>query len=161
MSRVRYRVTVIGPGATGLLRASYRREPEEVAIDVRVERVPRHLQVPNATFVALFEGRELVRVEVAGELWLEIQDKIRDVLNREWDPIGVSDVVDDEYDAYIEELYRLLKRHTSADAIAAHLLSVEVYRMGLRASTDTQLQGVAVSLCGLVLPDAHSPESAA
>jgi hypothetical protein len=70
MSRVRRRVRIIGPGATGVLRASYHLEPEEVAVDVRVERVPRHLQVLNATFVALFEGRELVRVEVAGELWL-------------------------------------------------------------------------------------------
>jgi hypothetical protein len=81
------------------------------------------------------------------------------VLNREWDPIRVSEVVDDEYDAYIDELYRLLKRHASPDAIAAHLLSIEVHRMGLRASTDAQLQGVAVSLCGLVLPDVHSPDS--
>ena len=160
MSRVRRQVRIIGPGATGLLRASYGLESEEIAIDVRVERVPRHLQVPNATFVALFEGRELVRVE-ASELWLEIQDKVRGVLNREWDPIGVSDVVDDEYDTYIEELYRLLKSHTSADAIAGHLLSIEVHRMGLRRSTDAKLLGVAARLCGLVLPDVHSPESAA
>ena len=36
--------------------------------------------------------------------WLTIQDQIRAVLNSDWDPIGVADIVDDEYDMYIAHI---------------------------------------------------------
>lgn len=40
------------------------------------------------------------------------QDAIREVLMREWDPIGVTDVPEaqDKYDSYINQIYGLLIR---------------------------------------------------
>jgi hypothetical protein len=161
MSGVRRRVTVIGPGATGFLRASYRLEPDECCIDVPVEMVPASLRAPNAAFVGVIDGRNLVRVEAAGESWLDIQDKVREVLNREWDPIGVAEVVDDEYDIYIEELYRLVKSNAREQEIADRLHTIEAERMGLRASAAAHLRAVAVSLRHLQLPDVETPDSVA
>jgi hypothetical protein len=154
-------VTVIGPGARGFLRTSYSLGPDECSIDVPVEMVPVSLRGPNSTFVGVIDGRQMVRVEAAGESWLDIQRKVREVLNREWDPIGVADVVDDEYDIYIEELYRLVKGNAPEQEIADRLRSIEVDRMELRASAVTKLSAVAVSLQNLRLPDVDSPDSAA
>jgi hypothetical protein len=46
-------------------------------------------------------GGDVVRVEPAGRIWLTIQDQMRVVLNGDWDPIGLADIVDDEYDTYV------------------------------------------------------------
>ncbi len=97
VSGIRRRVTIIGPGARGFVRASDRLEPDEtVFIDVPSEHLPPNLRLPNSTFVAFIVGRDLVRVETDGEAWLEIQDRIHEVLNQQWDPIGVADIVEDE-----------------------------------------------------------------
>jgi len=63
-----------------------------------------------------------------------ITDAIRDVLVREWDPIGVMSEPDwprDEYDSYIGGLYRLLAGGESAEAIAQHLCAIEELAMDL------------------------------
>jgi len=153
MSGIRRRLTIIGTVSDGFLRASYRIEPDEYTINLPVDRVPSSLRVPNTTFVGLLEGLELVRVEVAGEAWLEIQNKVRDVLNRQWDPLGVGDAVDDEYDMYIEDLYRLVKSNAPKEAIADLLRSIEVARMELRPSPPEKLSSVAGTLRNLRLPD--------
>jgi hypothetical protein len=66
----------------------------------------------------------------------EIQDSIREVLLRDWDPVHVQDVPDaqDEYDSYIAGVYRLLAGGASESEIAAHLASIERESMGI--STD-------------------------
>jgi hypothetical protein len=152
VSGVRRRVTIVGPGARGFVRASYQLGPDEkVFIDVPSEHLPPNLRLPNATFVALVIGRELVRVEIDGEAWLEIQERVRDVLNQQWDPIGVADVVEDEYDGYIGEIYALLKSGSSEAELAEHLRSIEADEMELRVSPIEKLRTVADSLRRLEL----------
>jgi hypothetical protein len=63
---------------------------------------------------------------------------IREILMREWDPIGVRNFAgspEDEYDAYIDDVYTLATgRHTSQETIAAYLLAVQSQRMVLRVT---------------------------
>ena len=50
--------------------------------------------------------------------------ELRDLLYREWDPIGVKDLADgseDEYDAYVGQLGRRLRAGSSEDELAALL----------------------------------------
>ena len=86
-------------------------------------------------------------METDGEAWLEIQDRIRDVLNHQWDPIGVAHIVEDEYDGYIGEIYALLKIGSSAVELVEHLRSIEANQMELRVSPMEKLRAVADS-CG-------------
>jgi hypothetical protein len=71
----------------------------------------------------------------------EIQDSIRDVLIRDWDPIHVQDIPEaqDEYDRYIGGVYRLLASEASESEIAAHLAAVEREYMGFFTSADALL----------------------
>ena len=111
--------------------------------------------MPNAKFVAAVNGRDVVRAEPAGRAWLVIQDKIRDVLNRDWDPIGVvADGIDDEYDMYIGHIYSLLVSGSDSQVIAAHLFRIETERMGLTAPPMDGLLQVAATLKKLELPSA-------
>lgn len=68
----------------------------------------------------------------------QIQSNIRDVLLREWDPIGVRDVPEaqDEYDSYVGGVYRLLASNASADELVEHLDEIETAGMGLMAPGD-------------------------
>ena len=76
-----------------------------------------------------------------------IQESIRQVLLREWDPIGVRDVAEaqDEYDGYVGGVYRLLASDSSTLVIAEHLARIQTEAMGLRASARSLLP-VAVRL---------------
>src|SRR5437773_9776236 len=52
----------------------------------------------------------------------EIQDAIRQILYRDWDPIGVSGAApDDEYDSYIGGVYRILASSRSEEALIQFL----------------------------------------
>jgi hypothetical protein len=56
----------------------------------------------------------------------EIQDAIRQVLYREWDPIGVYGAgPDDEYDSYIGGVYRILATSRSEEALIEFLSRIE------------------------------------
>jgi len=70
----------------------------------------------------------------------------------DWDPIGVADVVGDEYDRYVGRIYSLLASDVSEQAIAGHLLSIELERMGLGGTPMYQLVKVAAKLRNLQLP---------
>jgi hypothetical protein len=62
-----------------------------------------------------------------------INDLIRDILNRDWDPIGIRDVPgapNDEYDSYIDAVRRLIVAQLSRPEIVARLLEIE--RRGMR-----------------------------
>ncbi|MGH7074457.1 MAG: hypothetical protein ACREFD_09700 [Stellaceae bacterium] len=64
----------------------------------------------------------------------ESHAKIREVLMREWDPIGVRDFAQaqDEYDSYIGRLYSMLvDERATREAIAAHLFDIAAGWMGL------------------------------
>jgi hypothetical protein len=89
----------------------------------------------------------------------EIQDLIREVLLRYWDPIGVAQDEEwprDEYDAYIGEIYGFMARGETEEFIARHLCFIEDKLMGLgRVSVDARL-GVAQRLKALPLQSAES-----
>jgi hypothetical protein len=158
MSERRLEATVIGPGKPGLVRVALDRGERQFVVDAPFELLQPPLRLPNSRFVAVVEGREIVRVESAGRIWLATQDRIRLVLNNDWDPIGVSDIVDDEYDMYIGCIYSLLSSDASEQAIAAHLLSIEVERMGLGGTPMNQLLEVAARLRKLQLPPLDAPD---
>lgn len=64
----------------------------------------------------------------------ENRARVRGVLMREWDPIGVASVPDaaDEYDAYADKAYvMLMDDRATAEAIAAYLLSIATGHIGL------------------------------
>ncbi len=77
-----------------------------------------------------------------------IQDQIADVLRRNWDPIGIASDphAQDEYDAYVGGVYRLLESGATAKAIAAHLAQVESDRLGFQDTDLAMLIPVAKKL---------------
>jgi hypothetical protein len=104
----RLEAVVLGPGRPGEVKVALGRGEHQFVADVPFELLQPSLRTPNSEFVAVVKGRELVRIETAGRVWLTIQDQIRAVLNSDWDPIGVANIVDDEYDMYIGHIYSLL-----------------------------------------------------
>jgi hypothetical protein len=106
----RLEAVVLGPGRPGELKVTVGRGQQQFVADVPVELLHPSLRLPNSEFVAVVNGRDLVGVERAGRVWLTIQNQIRGVLNSDWDPIGVADIVDDEYDMYIGQIYSLLAK---------------------------------------------------
>jgi hypothetical protein len=80
----------------------------------------------------------------------EIQEQIREVLLRHWDPIGVSEEpqAQDEYDGYVGGIYRLLASGALPHAVAEHLARVEAEQMGFGTTAD-KLLPVAQMLCAL------------
>jgi hypothetical protein len=67
-----------------------------------------------------------------------LQDAIRRVLLRDWDPIGVRDAPEaqDEYDGYIGGVYRLLATGAAVHDIAEHLAQIERDFMGFSTRSD-------------------------
>src|SRR5258705_12292668 len=80
----------------------------------------------------------------------ELQSQIREILLRDWDPIGVRDEAraQDEYDSYIGGVYRLLASGASPQSVAEHLVHVDAEQMGLGVPAD-KLMDVATKLCAL------------
>ena len=154
-SEARMRVRIIGPGRSGFLKIELLPISERGSsrvIDVAASNISPDLHPPNSLFVAAVRRGEFLRVEEHGELWLDIQEKIRTVLNSSWDPIRVAGVVDDEYEHYIGPLYELLITHVPDADIADHLRTIETEWMGLRPSTDEKISNVIAELRGLHLP---------
>ncbi|HEV2799812.1 MAG TPA: hypothetical protein VGW12_04910 [Pyrinomonadaceae bacterium] len=81
----------------------------------------------------------------------EIKESIGQILLRDWDPIGVSDVPEaqDEYDAYVGGVYRLLASGASEDEIIEHLYRIESDWMGMPAADREGLRVVARKLIEL------------
>ena len=80
----------------------------------------------------------------------EIQEKIRQVLLHDWDPIGVSGIPEaqDEYDSYVGGIYRLLASGASEYQIIERLYNIETVSMGLNGNREG-LKGVAEKLAKL------------
>jgi hypothetical protein len=81
----------------------------------------------------------------------EIQRQIAEVLRRNWDPIGVRDEppAQDEYDAYVGGVYRLLATGASARQIAEHLARVEAETLGFHDTNPEMLVPLAKKLLKL------------
>jgi len=66
----------------------------------------------------------------------EKRARVRDILMREWDPIGAADAPEaaDEYDAYVGTVYvMLMDQRASKDEIAAYLFDIATNHMGISA----------------------------
>ncbi|HKW62535.1 MAG TPA: hypothetical protein VJN89_08330 [Candidatus Acidoferrum sp.] len=155
----RLEAVVVGPGKPGHLQVALGRGQNRFVTEVVATLLQPSLRMPNSEFVAIVKGRDVVRAEPAGRVWLTIQDQIRTVLNRHWDPIGVADIADDEYDMYIGHIYSLLAADAADQRVADYLLWVEIERMGMTGTPMDQLLSVAVILRGLPLPRLDDPES--
>jgi len=153
----RLEAVVLGPGQPGQLKVTFGRGQQQFVADVSAELLQPSLRLPNSAFVAVVKGRDLVGIEPAGRVWLTIQDQIRHVLNSDWDPIGVADIVDDEYDMYIGHIHSLLTTDTSEQDIAEYLSWVELERMGLTGTPMRQRLRVARNLKSLHLPPVEGP----
>jgi len=81
----------------------------------------------------------------------DIQKAIGEVLLRNWDPIQVKDVpqAQDEYDAYIGGVYRLLGSGATARQIAEHLVRIETEQLGYQDTDPKMLIPVAEKLMRL------------
>ena len=139
---------VIGPGTPGFLKVQIGPRVR----DVSAARLPPVLRVPNSRFVAVVQAGELLRVEPDGRAWLEIQNRIRAVLNAEWDPIGLSGAAGDEYDGYIAGIYAMLRRDTSPADLAEHLRRIEEESMELSGQPAERRLEAARRLRALDLP---------
>jgi hypothetical protein len=156
----RLETVVVGRGKPGQVRVALGRGERKFVADVPFDMLQPALRMPNSEFVAVISGRDVVRVEPAGRIWLTIQDQIRVILNGDWDPIGVADSVEDEYDMYIAQIHSLLVANSAEQTIADHLLRIERERMGLTGTHMSQLLNVASNLRSIQLPPVENSGSA-
>ena len=81
-----------------------------------------------------------------------IMEAIRRILVEAWDPIGIrGSGPDDEYDAYITGLYRLLIREPTEAEVVAHLDSITMVPQEPTSATKRKLRTVARKLLGVDL----------
>jgi hypothetical protein len=80
----------------------------------------------------------------------EIQDSIRQVLYREWDPIGVAGWgPEDEYDDYIGPVYQILATNRSEEQLIALLVATQSGVIGVSCESPEHLRPVARSLLSI------------
>lgn len=86
-----------------------------------------------------------------GSRAFEIQDSIRRVLMRDWDPIGISEEFEirDEYDAYISPVYRILVGTRSVADLVECLGRIEREELGITRTKTELLTKVASKLLDL------------
>jgi hypothetical protein len=80
----------------------------------------------------------------------EIQDAIRQILYRDWDPIGVCGAApEDEYDSYIGGVYRILSTSRSEEALIQYLAGAFQDLLGSEERAPERLCSVARKLLAL------------
>lgn len=89
-----------------------------------------------------------------------LQKEIRDILMREWDPIGVADAPEaqDEYDSYVGDIYGLLVRRGPSYKVIDYLWWAETEHMGLYGNR-RRTEYVAMLLLQLVAPVAGNTDA--
>jgi hypothetical protein len=82
---------------------------------------------------------------------LEIQDSIRAVLYEDWDPLGINDHLStqDEYDAYIAPVYRVLVGNRSVNVLTNMLTRIARDEIGVPVGGVEKLHSVAHKLLKL------------
>ena len=82
---------------------------------------------------------------------LKIFDSIRQVLIKDWDPIGIGDEkgLADEYDAYIAPIYRILAGTRSENDLIEQLKRIEADEIGVGPTNLESLRSVAQKLLSL------------
>ena len=78
-----------------------------------------------------------------------IQDSIRQVLYRDWNPIGFGALPEGEYDSYIAPVYRILVGSRSEQELIEFLFSTERDIIGAPCESPEQLRPVARRLLEL------------
>ena len=63
-----------------------------------------------------------------------LYNKIGDILNKDWNPMGESKSAGVEYETYIPEMLELKKSGASAETIAHKLHKIEIDQMGFPGS---------------------------
>lgn len=88
----------------------------------------------------------------------DLRVAVRELLRREWDPIGVYgfDGSEDEYDSYVGPVLQLLGNCASVDEIFDFLSWVEVQHMGLTGDP-AHTRHIAARL-HLLFKDSHDSE---
>jgi len=81
----------------------------------------------------------------------QIQDSIRQVLFRDWDPIGVNDNPNlaDEYDNYLAPVYRILTGSRSEEELVQFFFRTESETIGLSTDSTERLRPMARKLLEL------------
>lgn len=82
----------------------------------------------------------------------EVQDSIRQVLYRDWNPMGLPDLPGDEYDGYIAPVYRILAGSRSEQDLMDYLFRTARDTIGVACETAEhfeQLRPVARKLLEL------------
>ena len=79
----------------------------------------------------------------------EIQASIRQVLYRDWNPIGVGSLPEDEYDSYIAPVYRILAGSRSEQELVDLLYRIERDSIGMPCESPEMLRPVARKLLEL------------
>jgi hypothetical protein len=70
--------------------------------------------------------------------------RLREVLNRDWNPIGVARKVEDEYDGYAAKIAVMLRENASDEELLAYLEWAEFEHMGLgRCDQNRNLEVIA------------------
>ena len=83
----------------------------------------------------------------------ELQDLIRQVFLRDWNPIGVNNDPElaDEYGSYIAPVYRILVGNRSEDDLIDLLYRAERDQIGTACESPEQLRRVAQKLLALAV----------
>jgi hypothetical protein len=69
----------------------------------------------------------------------ESRTRIREIMMRDWDPIGVAGVPEavDEYARYVAQVYlMLMEQRTSVEVITSYLFDIATKNMGLSNSAE-------------------------
>jgi hypothetical protein len=61
--------------------------------------------------------------------------RLRELLLREWDPLGIAQVpqAQDEYDAFLGGILQLVSAEADLDAVQRYLIRIEEVELGTRA----------------------------
>lgn len=82
----------------------------------------------------------------------DLLKEVRDILFRDWDPIGVNDqpLCQNEYDSYAPGICRLLRAGADEDKLANQLGRLQKISMGLSATNPERDRKVASRLLSLL-----------
>lgn len=81
----------------------------------------------------------------------QLQQRVKAIVLHEWDPVGVANVPEaqDEYDAYIAEVTRMLAMRAPVSKIEDYLWWLETTHMGLCGDRQ-RTNAIAAKLASLV-----------
>ncbi len=72
--------------------------------------------------------------------------RIREILNRDWNPIGIGDLPDDEYDDYVGKVAAIVNAGGSDQEILEYLTWAEADHMGFGKTNKERLGRVVLRI---------------